>query len=182
MAKSTRILNDYRVLYRPEHESSMTSDNWKGYVYEHIYIMECSLGRSLHDDEVVHHLDCNRANNRLGNLLLTTRAMHAKIHQWIDDGSPIHESYSPSTLRTSTNQTSGNTYCEVCDLTLQDSQLYTCSPKCSSTRRENSREIAKPSKEQLSQDMADMSWVAMGKKYEVSDNAVRKWAKKYDLL
>lgn len=40
MIKNTRIVNGYRVIYRPEHPTAMTSDNWKGYVYEHIYVYE----------------------------------------------------------------------------------------------------------------------------------------------
>ena len=38
-----------------------------------------------------------------------------------------------------------------------------------------------PSKEQLIQDITTMSMVSVGKKYDVSDNAVRKWCKSYDI-
>lgn len=38
-----------------------------------------------------------------------------------------------------------------------------------------------PPKEQLLQDILCNSFVSIGKKYSVSDNAVRKWCKKYDL-
>jgi len=31
-------------------------------------------------------------------------------------------------------------------------------------------------------DIDNMSWVAIGRKYSVSDNAVKKWARKYGLL
>ncbi len=34
----------------------------------------------------------------------------------------------------------------------------------------------------LKEDIENLSWVAIGKKYGVSDNAVRKWAKKYGIL
>lgn len=40
----------------------------------------------------------------------------------------------------------------------------------------------RPSKEQLAQEIDSMSFIALGKKYGVSDNAVRKWAKAYGLL
>ena len=39
-----------------------------------------------------------------------------------------------------------------------------------------------PTIEQLKNDIESMTWAAMGQKYGVSDNAVRKWAKYYDLL
>ena len=34
--------------------------------------------------------------------------------------------------------------------------------------------------EQLLADLAEMSWVAVGSKYGVSDNAVRKWLRRYE--
>ena len=33
----------------------------------------------------------------------------------------------------------------------------------------------------LEQDLAELSFVEIGKKYGVSDNAIRKWCKKYNL-
>ena len=38
-----------------------------------------------------------------------------------------------------------------------------------------------PPKEELTKDILTLSLVKIGKKYGVSDNAVRKWCKKYDL-
>jgi uncharacterized protein YjcR len=37
----------------------------------------------------------------------------------------------------------------------------------------------RPTLEQLEEDLKTMSMVATGKKYGVSDNAVRKWIKRY---
>lgn len=44
------------------------------------------------------------------------------------------------------------------------------------------RKIERPSKEELEKMIEEMSWVAIGKKYGVSDNAVRKWAKAYKII
>ena len=44
------------------------------------------------------------------------------------------------------------------------------------------RKVKRPSVENLSSDIKEMSWVAIGKKYGVSDNAVRKWARSYGIL
>lgn len=54
-----------------------------------------------------------------------------------------------------------------------------CSNKCS---HEATRRTAWPSKEELAEEIKQLSWVAIGRKYGVSDNAVRKWARNYDLL
>jgi transposase-like protein len=43
-----------------------------------------------------------------------------------------------------------------------------------------SRKVERPSYEQLIQDVESMSFLAVGRKYGVSDNAVRKWIRWYE--
>ena len=177
--KKTRELNGYRVIYEPDHPTCMTSDNWQGYVYEHRYVMEKYLKRSLSEEEVVHHLDCNPANNRIDNLLLLTKNMHAKLHLWIDAGAFISESYDRNGMNSGKSKVTEPTYCKVCGKTLQGKQKNTCSTKCNGILQTNPD---KPTKEQLKEDIENMSWLAIGRKYNVSDNGARKWAKQYGLL
>lgn len=47
---------------------------------EHRLIMEEHLGRRLTEDEVVHHINENRYDNRLENLELMNRGKHNKMH------------------------------------------------------------------------------------------------------
>ena len=42
------------------------------------------------------------------------------------------------------------------------------------------RKVERPSSEQLVDDLVEMSWEAVGRKYGVSGNAVRKWARSWD--
>lgn len=51
-----------------------------------------------------------------------------------------------------------------------------CSQKCS--RIMSRKVIDRPSIEQIKKDLLEMSYVKVGEKYGVSDNAVRKWMKK----
>lgn len=48
---------------------------------KHREIMEEHLGRSLREDEIVHHINENRLDNRIENLQLTNRHIHMVIHK-----------------------------------------------------------------------------------------------------
>lgn len=66
----------YIALYYPDYPRCTKG----GYVMEHVYIMEQFLGRSLTDDEVVHHKNKKRDDNRLENLVLMTKKEHMSMH------------------------------------------------------------------------------------------------------
>ena len=66
----------YVKVYTPNHPKA-TKD---GYVMEHILVMEEKIGRYLKTDEVVHHKNKKRNDNRLENLQLMTLKEHASLH------------------------------------------------------------------------------------------------------
>ncbi len=68
----------YIGVYFPEHPDA----NKEGYVMQHRLLMEQHLGRRLNKDEVVHHMNKDRADNRLENLCLMTASAHMSMHMY----------------------------------------------------------------------------------------------------
>jgi len=63
----------YVMIKLPEHPRA----GIRGYIAEHILVMEKSLGRFILPPEEVHHFDGDRTNNSIGNLMLfATDKMH----------------------------------------------------------------------------------------------------------
>lgn len=78
--------NGYVYLRRPDHPRAV-----KGYVAEHDLMMEEHLGRHLKvfgfndtRNEVVHHLNEEKQDNRIENMMLTTHGEHQAIHRRLE--------------------------------------------------------------------------------------------------
>ncbi len=62
----------------------------RGYVLEAHLVMEKKLGRYLLPKEVVHHIDGDKLNNSIKNLVLfATQSVHIKLHKLKDKESDI---------------------------------------------------------------------------------------------
>lgn len=67
----------YATIFMPEHPHKMGGSGSR--VYEHRLIMEKKIGRYLDGDEVVHHLNGKKDDNRPENLYLTTKGGHRGV-------------------------------------------------------------------------------------------------------
>lgn len=50
------------------------------YILEHRFNVEKHIGRKLFNFEVIHHINGNKIDNRIENLVLTNKSLHAKLH------------------------------------------------------------------------------------------------------
>lgn len=70
----------YIYAYSPDHPNATKGP--KGYIFEHRLVMENKLGRYLIKGEVVHHINGNKTDNRIENLMLfSSHSKHIKFHQ-----------------------------------------------------------------------------------------------------
>lgn len=73
----------YVYVYFPDHPKS----NSDGYIMEHDLVMECVIGRHLKENEIVHHKNKIRNDNRIENLEIMDFREHARMHskeRWND--------------------------------------------------------------------------------------------------
>ncbi len=67
----------YILIYSPNHKFKTK----KGYVLEHRLVVEKFIGRLLNPKEAVHHIDENKQNNKIENLMLfENNGKHIKFH------------------------------------------------------------------------------------------------------
>lgn len=158
----------YIFIYCPEHKKA----NLQGNVRLHILIAEQKLGRELVEDECVHHLDLNKHNNEPDNLIVfKTNEDHSRFHK-----TGIKIEIEPNVY------ISPKQYgkCPVCNnfFHKRESNLVYCCHECSEIAQ---RKVERPSKEELFELIKTTTFVEIGKKYNVSDNTVRKWCQNYNL-
>lgn len=67
----------YVYIKSPGHPRANNSGD---YVFEHIIVAEDVLGRFLTNEEVVHHINGMKTDNRVCNLYLTTKSEHTRMH------------------------------------------------------------------------------------------------------
>lgn len=165
----------YVWVWCPDHHRAITEGYGAGWVREHIVVYEYFNGIKVHKEDVIHHLDGNRKHNSPNNLILLSNADHTKLHEWIKGSTQIIETPKKETG-----------YCKICMKWL-DSRLQHvyCSAKChgmGNRRHKGScNQKQRPSLDSLIEEIKQASFSEVGRKYGVSDNAIRKWLLGYGM-
>ena len=113
------------------------------------------------------HIDGDNKNNELTNLRWLCPNCHSQTDTFCGKGKK----------RTNVKKQENNKrYCVDCGKEINKHSI-----RCSDCAYLQSRKVERPSKEQLVQELRETNFKAVGRKYNVSDNTVRKWCKLYDI-
>ena len=65
-----------------------SGDRKSGYMLIHRAMMEEKIGRKLNPNEIVHHINGNKTDNRIENLQIMSKSDHARLHYLVTKPSP----------------------------------------------------------------------------------------------
>lgn len=152
------------MVWKPEHPRAYDD----GCIYEHILVAEEKLGRVLKNEEYVHHKDECKTNNNPENLMVfDSNSSHMAFH---NGGIPV-------LLDDGTYHCEPNiNHCIDCGKVIANKSI-----RCLKCNSEYQRKIERPTKEKLEYLIQTKPFLQIGKMYGVSDNAIRKWCRYYDL-
>lgn len=155
-----RKSNGYYLVYSPDSKTAQKSGTHKGWDYEHRVVMQEYLGYDIPEGYEVHHLDSDRTNNHIDNLIMLSKQDHLKLHRFMDNGA-VPE-----------------IQCKHCGKKFRSRRDTYCSVECGKLAQ---RRCERPSKDELEKLIWEMPFTKIGEQYGVSDNSVRKWCKGYNI-
>ena len=135
----------------------------------------------------LHHKDGDHGNNDLSNLELLCPNCHAFTDNYRGRGMAAvkckNDRITISVPVCSSNMKNKNCHkqCPVCgtNISMNANHCRNCAQKIRNLN--HPQQTARPSYEMLYDDLIHMNMVTIGRKYRVSDNAVRKWCRFYNL-
>lgn len=156
----------YSVIFKP--------DYWRashlGYVPEHIYVAETKvIHRHLKKDEVVHHIDQNRKNNKPENLIVfVSQSAHMRFH----NGGKMIPTDEPNVY--DCEYVYAEIPCAYCGTMFRPPKPHSkyCCVECANLAM---RTIDRPNKRELKKLIIELPIVEIAERYGVSGNAVRRW-------
>ncbi len=159
---------DYLYAVVPDHPNRTKSN----YVLHHRVVMENHLGRLLTEDEVVHHLNEDKKDNRIENLEVMTKEEHGRHHgQTGRQNSILQCAYCHKVFMRFTNRVYDNKTGHYCS--------RSCNGKANNTLNS---QIKQPLSDELIQQIKELaakgaSGYRIAKELDISGNTALKYMK-----
>lgn len=115
----------------------------------------------------LHHIDENRFNNKIENLQILCSNCHMQKHNYSNVSKLYRKTKSPNTKQSPN-------YCDCGKLINEQSK------KCVDCYNIAQRKEERPPYQKLIDDINKFGYSGTGRKYNVSDNSIRKWVKFYE--
>jgi len=162
-----RLIKGYLCIYHPDSKHAFERGKQKGFVYEHLLVLEQS-GIDIPEGFEVHHLNFDKLDNRLSNLIVLSKSDHTKLHNWLNRAAM--KEFIDVNRMNSGKPKSMVRYCKNCDKLLTGSQYSYCSTPCQSNHK----------KTKIDEDDFDKLTIEQLKdKYNLSKTHLRKLRKIY---
>ena len=164
------LLGQYEYIIDKSHPRA----NVDGAVYVHMIVAEQKLGRNLLPEEHVHHRDLNKLNNEPDNIMVfATNGDHVRFHLY-----DCNEDMLSLNLNGAYICNEQKHYCVDCGV-----EITRKAKRCNDCSHKHDRKVERPSLNELLNTLTDLNgnFTKAGKKYGVTDNAVRKWCDSYGI-
>lgn len=127
------------------------------------------------------NIGTERAINEIKKCILVCANCHREIHEGLiippDQSSVIEERVNEILEENQKIKQKQFNYCKTCGKIISNKATY-----CEEHGKISKRKVKeRPSREELKNLIRNISFTEIGKKYEVSDNTIRKWCSTYDL-
>lgn len=151
------------------HQVNLRKNGERFNKYIHVLMYESFNRISIPEGYDVNHIDHNKNNNILENLeLVTHKENMRKMVDFYHDEGTMNRRYDKEN------------YCLDCNsqITLESDRCCSCASKHRDTNR---KVLNRPRKDELYNLLKDNTFVDVGNIFGVSDNAIRKWCKLYNI-
>lgn len=124
------------------------------------------------------HINGNHFDNRLENLRILCPNCHAQTEHYRGKAKKKVQT-NPKTIHQKDliSKPKIMHFCTVCNKELKTKSKTGMCSKCIAYKN---RKVERPSLNQLNKDLSNMSFCAVGRKYGVTDNCIRKWIRYYE--
>lgn len=122
----------------------------------------------------LHHKNCNHFDNNFDNLQILCPNCHAQ--QEGNAGANYHK-YDSNNNNYKKDKDNNKILCPICKKNL----MLSTSKTCINCKYESQRVVERPSREELKELIRNKPFTQIGKMFGVTDNAIRKWCKSYNL-